>query len=172
MDCCICGKADLSTDEDGGPECELSSGEWVCGPPCYNAAAAVWERDHKIARLTAELAEFQCSRPDGRRCDAERELDRLSAELAKAQAERDKFREIVNDFKSMSRTARMTNPAKREKRRSRQERAFAELMAERDALAKALRAIVGQGDRRDCTDLTLLAGCAQIARAALSRLAP
>jgi hypothetical protein len=44
--------------------------------------------------------------------------------------------------------------------------------AERDALAEALRRIVGQGERRDCTDLTLLAGCAQIARAALTRLAP
>jgi hypothetical protein len=44
--------------------------------------------------------------------------------------------------------------------------------AERGALAKALRDIVGQGERRDCTDLTLLAGCVQIARAALARLAP
>jgi transposase len=49
---------------------------------------------------------------------------------------------------------------------------IARLTAERDALAESLRAIVGQGDRRDCTDLTLLAGCAQIARAALARLAP
>lgn len=33
--CCMCGKTGLSTAEDGGPECELSDGRWVCSSDCY-----------------------------------------------------------------------------------------------------------------------------------------
>jgi len=36
--CCMCGKRDLSTAEDGGPECELSDGRWVCSRYCYGIA--------------------------------------------------------------------------------------------------------------------------------------
>lgn len=34
--CCVCGKA-VSTAEDGGPECELEDGRWVCSRVCYDA---------------------------------------------------------------------------------------------------------------------------------------
>ena len=34
--CCVCGKSGLSTAEDGGPECELSDGRWVCSGECYD----------------------------------------------------------------------------------------------------------------------------------------
>jgi hypothetical protein len=36
--CCMCGQLDLSTDEDGGPECELHDGRWVCSHQCYDRA--------------------------------------------------------------------------------------------------------------------------------------
>jgi hypothetical protein len=36
--CCMCGKTGLSTNEDGGPECELSDGRWVCGSDCWEVA--------------------------------------------------------------------------------------------------------------------------------------
>ena len=34
--CCMCGKKGLSTKEDGGPECELSDGRWVCSSACWD----------------------------------------------------------------------------------------------------------------------------------------
>ena len=36
--CCICGKRGLSTVEDGGPECELNDGRWVCSRSWYETA--------------------------------------------------------------------------------------------------------------------------------------
>lgn len=33
--CCVCGKKGLSISEDGGPECELHDGRWVCSSDCY-----------------------------------------------------------------------------------------------------------------------------------------
>lgn len=36
--CCMCGKTGLSTIEDGGPECELDDGRWVCSVDCYDRA--------------------------------------------------------------------------------------------------------------------------------------
>ena len=36
--CCMCGKRGLSTAEDGGPECELDDGRWVCSRECYDHA--------------------------------------------------------------------------------------------------------------------------------------
>jgi hypothetical protein len=36
--CCMCGKRDLSTAEDGGPECELHDGRWACSRECYDKA--------------------------------------------------------------------------------------------------------------------------------------
>lgn len=41
VQCCMCGKRGLSTAEDGGPECELSDGRWVCSLRCYEKAEAV-----------------------------------------------------------------------------------------------------------------------------------
>lgn len=39
VDCCICGKEDLSTIEgDGGDECQLSNGDWVCSYECWEIA--------------------------------------------------------------------------------------------------------------------------------------
>ena len=37
--CCMCGKTGLSTAEDGGPECELHDGRWVCSSDCWDRAA-------------------------------------------------------------------------------------------------------------------------------------
>jgi len=39
--CCMCGKKGLSTEEDGGPECELSDGRWVCSSDCYDVALGI-----------------------------------------------------------------------------------------------------------------------------------
>lgn len=36
--CCMCGKKGLSTDEDGGPECELDDGRWTCSRQCWSRA--------------------------------------------------------------------------------------------------------------------------------------
>ena len=36
--CCMCGRTGLSTAEDGGPECELNDGRWVCSRECYDRA--------------------------------------------------------------------------------------------------------------------------------------
>lgn len=37
--CCMCGKTGLSTTEgDGGQECELSDGRWVCSGECWDRA--------------------------------------------------------------------------------------------------------------------------------------
>jgi hypothetical protein len=39
--CCMCGKKGLSTEEDGGPECELADGRWVCSSDCYDVALGI-----------------------------------------------------------------------------------------------------------------------------------
>jgi hypothetical protein len=39
--CCMCGKKGLSTEEDGGPECELHDGRWVCSSDCYDVALGI-----------------------------------------------------------------------------------------------------------------------------------
>jgi hypothetical protein len=37
--CCMCGKTNLSIAEgDGGQECQLSDGRWVCSPDCWDRA--------------------------------------------------------------------------------------------------------------------------------------
>jgi hypothetical protein len=38
VQCCMCGKKGLSTEEDGGPECELDDDRWVCSGDCWNDA--------------------------------------------------------------------------------------------------------------------------------------
>nr|RDS95620.1 hypothetical protein DWF04_06320 [Cereibacter sphaeroides f. sp. denitrificans] len=38
VQCCMCGKTGLSTAEDGGPECELHDGRWVCSSECWERA--------------------------------------------------------------------------------------------------------------------------------------
>lgn len=46
--CCMCGKNGLSTTEgDGGAECELADGRWVCSQACYDKAVPMpgGERD-------------------------------------------------------------------------------------------------------------------------------
>ena len=42
--CCMCGKTGLSTAEDGGPECELHDGRWVCSSECWDIAVSVIDR--------------------------------------------------------------------------------------------------------------------------------
>ncbi len=39
--CCMCGKKGLYTEEDGGPECELFDGRWVCSSDCYDVALGI-----------------------------------------------------------------------------------------------------------------------------------
>lgn len=62
--CCMCGKLGLSTAEDGGPECELHDGRWVCSRKCYDAACSLMvpplepqpdPRDEVITRLVEAL---------------------------------------------------------------------------------------------------------------------
>ncbi len=42
--CCMCGKTGLSTTEDGGPECELHDGRWVCSSACWDIAVSIIDR--------------------------------------------------------------------------------------------------------------------------------
>ena len=37
--CPVCGKQDISTAEDGGPECQMATGHWVCSRRCYELLA-------------------------------------------------------------------------------------------------------------------------------------
>ncbi len=59
--CCMCGKIGLSTAEDGGPECELHDGRWVCGRDCYDRVIEDIDRQVDLAKLwmmaTAAIAE-------------------------------------------------------------------------------------------------------------------
>jgi len=55
--CCMCGKKGLSTEEDGGPECELHDGRWVCSRECYERA--IDDRDAAIA-AAYEAAAQEC----------------------------------------------------------------------------------------------------------------
>lgn len=56
--CCMCGKIGLSTEEDGGAECELHDGRWTCSRKCYDTACSLMvpPRDAQIAALV-EAAE-------------------------------------------------------------------------------------------------------------------
>jgi hypothetical protein len=40
LQCCQCGAVGLSSDEDGGPECQLSDDRWTCSDRCYDRAIA------------------------------------------------------------------------------------------------------------------------------------
>lgn len=40
LQCCQCGATGLSSDEDGGPECQLTDGRWTCSSLCYERAIA------------------------------------------------------------------------------------------------------------------------------------
>ena len=65
-ECFWCGRRPLSTFENGGPECEMFHGEWVCSRECYDSAltdarlntleAAVGQREMQIAALDAYAA--------------------------------------------------------------------------------------------------------------------
>ena len=55
VQCCMCGKRGLSTEEDGGPECELSDGRWVCSSDCWEIASALHE--HPKAALATQTGE-------------------------------------------------------------------------------------------------------------------
>ena len=39
--CCMCGKRGLLTADDGGPQCELHDGRWVCSSGCYDVALGI-----------------------------------------------------------------------------------------------------------------------------------
>lgn len=53
VQCCMCGKKGLSTAEDGGPECELHDGRWVCSRKCWEVASDL--ADPTGVALLAEL---------------------------------------------------------------------------------------------------------------------
>lgn len=57
--CCMCGTKGLSTEEDGGPEAELSDGRWVCSLECWEVATG----DDLVA-AQAERAELIRERAD------------------------------------------------------------------------------------------------------------
>lgn len=47
--CCICGKKNLSTVEgDGGTECELEDGRWVCSSVCWDRAVEPSPSQHLV----------------------------------------------------------------------------------------------------------------------------
>lgn len=50
VQCCMCGKTGLSTVEgDGGQECELSDGRWVCSMDCWERATAPQPAEEPVA---------------------------------------------------------------------------------------------------------------------------
>ncbi len=63
--CCMCGKKGLSTVEgDGGPECELSDGRWVCSAECWDKAveltpasdiAALREENERLRAIALDI---------------------------------------------------------------------------------------------------------------------
>lgn len=56
--CCMCHKQDLSTVEgDGGMECQLSNGEWVCSVECYEEYTKMLD-DMKYPGVTVEEFEI------------------------------------------------------------------------------------------------------------------
>lgn len=76
--CCMCGKIGLSTTEgDGGGECELADGRWVCSQVCYDLATellALRKRAGEVHLLAASIRDRQ---PAGNpsRLDAQRILE-------------------------------------------------------------------------------------------------
>ena len=81
--CCMCGKTDLSTAEDGGPECELHDGRWVCSSECWDIAASIIDR--LIPRpadeegLAEAIAELQMMDLDDGDCWTEDEVRRTQS---------------------------------------------------------------------------------------------
>lgn len=70
--CCMCGKKGLSTVEgDGGTECELSDGRWVCSSECYDRAVepapSVAVRALEATKYASELRRISLfvGNPDG-----------------------------------------------------------------------------------------------------------
>ena len=61
--CCMCGKLGLSTAEDGGPECELEDGRWVCSAECYDKASDATAALDRI-KAEAELAGWKRARDE------------------------------------------------------------------------------------------------------------
>lgn len=60
--CCMCGKKDLSTVEgNGGTECELSDGRWVCSSDCWDKATG--EADLAPALGAAAMREMALAMP-------------------------------------------------------------------------------------------------------------
>lgn len=101
--CCMCGKKNLSTEEDGGPECELSDGRWVCSSACWHKAAsgldveeAARARDGEVRNLTElrdahhkQILDLRAERDQLRKWVAEGE-----ARLVEAKAETFKVRQL------------------------------------------------------------------------------
>lgn len=62
--CCMCGKKGLSTVEgDGGSECELDDGRWVCSAECWDRAVEPPPSQHvlvdadEVSRAKCRLAQ-------------------------------------------------------------------------------------------------------------------
>lgn len=60
--CCMCGKTGLSTADDGGPECELSDGRWVCSSDCWETASLIVGAAPVSAVDVSETAEAVAAR--------------------------------------------------------------------------------------------------------------
>lgn len=56
MQCCMCGKKGLSTIEDGGPECELSDGRWVCSRDCYETYLFTLKDISTLVEMVRDMA--------------------------------------------------------------------------------------------------------------------
>jgi hypothetical protein len=58
--CCMCGKRGLSTADDGGPQCELSDGRWVCSSDCYDVALEIMLKPLEIMLKPVAGAALDC----------------------------------------------------------------------------------------------------------------
>ncbi|WP_191569166.1 hypothetical protein [Paracoccus yeei] len=69
VQCCMCGRKDLSTVEgDGGEECQLWDGRWTCSRGCYDQACALASREAPPA-CQQEAMPVGCGHPCGYDCN-------------------------------------------------------------------------------------------------------
>ncbi len=84
VQCCMCGKKGLSTVEgNGGPECELSDGRWVCSFDCWEIAVEA-PKEESLWRFWNEKAKAYLAERDSLKalCDEmAKENERLRVSL-------------------------------------------------------------------------------------------
>jgi hypothetical protein len=61
VQCYVCGKTGLSVVEDGGPECEIGDGQWVCSRECYDRAVGEGDAPERVDRIARAICAEQCA---------------------------------------------------------------------------------------------------------------